>query len=83
MWMERERKCLHMGLEQRGVGRWRAGDGEGAAISSHEDAVERWGDTAKKKKKEESQFLSFSTWKSSWTQNVDQAWKGENAHWVP
>lgn len=51
MWMERERKCLHMGLEQRGVGRWRAGDGEGAAISSHEDAVERWGDTAKKKKK--------------------------------
>lgn len=43
MWMERERKCLHMGLEQRGVGRWRAGDGEGATISSHEDAVERWG----------------------------------------
>ena len=43
MWVEREQKCLHMGLEQRAVGRWRGGDGDGAAISSHEDAVERRG----------------------------------------
>lgn len=40
MWVEREQKCLHMGLEQRAVGGWWGQGEEGAGVSSYEYVAE-------------------------------------------